>query len=181
MKREGKANDRARSPAHSSRFTFHVAPSRRGGGATRRLMFALRISVFGPPSVFGFRLSDLPSGRGELSSRRFHGASSSEPDTLQTRFQFLEALAMLVRWRACGLTITQRRTRMSALQSPVPATLEKCELRTIGWSARFQACGELEKPVDYGRIAGWSSPVARQAHNLKVAGSNPAPATNLRL
>ena len=27
--------------------------------------------------------------------------------------------------------------------------------------------------------AGWSSPVARQAHNLKVAGSNPAPATNV--
>ena len=26
--------------------------------------------------------------------------------------------------------------------------------------------------------AGWSSPVAHQAHNLKVAGSNPAPATN---
>ena len=30
-------------------------------------------------------------------------------------------------------------------------------------------------------VAGWSSPVARQAHNLKVAGSNPAPATILRL
>ena len=28
-------------------------------------------------------------------------------------------------------------------------------------------------------VAGWSSPVARQAHNLKVAGSNPAPATKL--
>ena len=28
--------------------------------------------------------------------------------------------------------------------------------------------------------AGWSSLVARQAHNLKVAGSNPAPATNRR-
>ena len=27
------------------------------------------------------------------------------------------------------------------------------------------------------RIAGWSSPVARQAHNLKVPGSNPGPAT----
>ena len=27
--------------------------------------------------------------------------------------------------------------------------------------------------------AGWSSPVARQAHNLKVRGSNPLPATNL--
>jgi hypothetical protein len=25
-------------------------------------------------------------------------------------------------------------------------------------------------------VAGWSSPVARQAHNLKVVGSNPAPA-----
>ena len=28
--------------------------------------------------------------------------------------------------------------------------------------------------------AGWSSPVARQAHNLKVAGSNPAPATKFQ-
>ena len=26
-------------------------------------------------------------------------------------------------------------------------------------------------------VAGWSSPVAREAHNLEVAGSNPAPAT----
>ena len=29
-------------------------------------------------------------------------------------------------------------------------------------------------------IAGWSSPVARQAHNLKVVGSNPAPATKIK-
>ena len=28
-------------------------------------------------------------------------------------------------------------------------------------------------------VAGWSSPVARQAHNLKVVGSNPTPATTL--
>ncbi len=27
-------------------------------------------------------------------------------------------------------------------------------------------------------IAGWSSLVARQAHNLKAVGSNPTPATN---
>jgi hypothetical protein len=27
-------------------------------------------------------------------------------------------------------------------------------------------------------IAGWSSPVARWAHNPKVLGSNPSPATN---
>src|SRR5947208_17079448 len=31
----------------------------------------------------------------------------------------------------------------------------------------------------HNKTAGWSSLVARQAHNLKVAGSNPAPATNL--
>src|SRR6516225_8976981 len=30
------------------------------------------------------------------------------------------------------------------------------------------------------RSAGWSSPVARQAHNLKVVGSNPTPATNFK-
>jgi predicted GIY-YIG superfamily endonuclease len=30
------------------------------------------------------------------------------------------------------------------------------------------------------QIAGWSSLVARQAHNLKAAGSNPAPATTLQ-
>jgi hypothetical protein len=42
-----------------------------------------------------------------------------------------------------------------------------------------------DPPFAYGALfrqrrfiaAGWSSPVARQAHNLKVAGSNPAPAT----
>gem|GEM_PF-5087027 len=28
--------------------------------------------------------------------------------------------------------------------------------------------------------AGWSSPVARQAHNLEVIGSNPVPATNFK-
>ena len=30
-------------------------------------------------------------------------------------------------------------------------------------------------------IAGWSSLVARQAHNLKVLGSNPSPATKVLL
>src|SRR5437763_6085264 len=34
-------------------------------------------------------------------------------------------------------------------------------------------------PSRHNYPAGWSSLVARQAHNLKVAGSNPAPATNL--
>ena len=61
---------------------------------------------------------------------------------------------------------------------------------TAGWSspARFARPLGLRSKTDNrlpGQprsqpeiIAGWSSPVARQAHNLKVAGSNPAPATN---
>jgi hypothetical protein len=32
--------------------------------------------------------------------------------------------------------------------------------------------------IDYDRGAGWSSLVARWAHNPKVGGSNPPPATN---
>jgi hypothetical protein len=34
-----------------------------------------------------------------------------------------------------------------------------------------------DRHARYFHCAGWSSLVARQAHNLKVAGSNPAPAT----
>ncbi len=37
---------------------------------------------------------------------------------------------------------------------------------------------KARRPTAAGQDAGWSSPVARQAHNLKAAGSNPAPATN---
>jgi hypothetical protein len=32
--------------------------------------------------------------------------------------------------------------------------------------------------TEFNYTAGWSSLVARQAHNLKVGGSNPSPATN---
>src|SRR5579875_1121934 len=43
---------------------------------------------------------------------------------------------------------------------------------------RVGRCQAIEDPVCGPYLgAGWSSPVARQAHNLKVAGSNPAPAT----
>ena len=34
--------------------------------------------------------------------------------------------------------------------------------------------------IEFKIIAGWSSLVARQAHNLKVGGSNPSPATNFK-
>ena len=35
--------------------------------------------------------------------------------------------------------------------------------------------------IDYDRTAGWSSLVARWAHNPKVGGSNPPPATILNV
>ena len=40
---------------------------------------------------------------------------------------------------------------------------------------RFDSC--QARHLRKSQIAGWSSLVARQAHNLKVVGSNPAPAT----
>ena len=43
-----------------------------------------------------------------------------------------------------------------------------------------EGCGfdsRQPRQVPKAQIAGWSSLVARQAHNLKVVGSNPAPAT----
>ena len=42
-------------------------------------------------------------------------------------------------------------------------------LQTLGAQAE-----RLEKVKN---VAGWSSPVAREAHNLEVTGSNPVPAT----
>jgi hypothetical protein len=47
-----------------------------------------------------------------------------------------------------------------------------------GW--RLLHNGPREAKPAFQFIAGWSSPVARQAHNLKVRGSNPLPATKLR-
>jgi hypothetical protein len=38
--------------------------------------------------------------------------------------------------------------------------------------------GSHHTRTDQHTTAGWSSPVARQAHNLKVTGSNPVPASN---
>ena len=65
-------------------------------------------------------------------------------------------------------------------------------LRLKAWESRSPPGLPSARPAPGGRMflsrsgsstddAGWSSLVARQAHNLKVAGSNPAPATTLSL
>jgi hypothetical protein len=47
-------------------------------------------------------------------------------------------------------------------------------------SDRFGAWFDELKCFRYYAFAGWSSLVARRAHNPKVVGSNPTPATKLR-
>ena len=90
--------------------------------------------------------------------------------------------------------------RRNAISEPLHVTLERCRLPvrkrrlgagdgenalTRGGAARprrrSRSAYNDKRPglAEDGRIdAGWSSPVARQAHNLKVVGSNPTPATN---
>ena len=45
-------------------------------------------------------------------------------------------------------------------------------------NTKDRAVPRRRKPEKFN--AGWSSPVARQAHNLKVVGSNPTPATKIQ-
>src|SRR5271165_469242 len=65
--------------------------------------------------------------------------------------------------------------------SPGLQRTEKPSSSIIGFRRRAartkQRSHRLSPPNPIAADAGWSSPVARQAHNLKAAGSNPAPAT----
>ena len=83
---EGRGEEGRANPADSPHP--NPLPVRRGEGegASHSLSFLNSTAVH--PSLWG---------EGELSSRRFRGASSSEHDPLQARFQFLAALDMLVR------------------------------------------------------------------------------------
>ena len=60
---------------------------------------------------------------------------------------------------------------MAVQRGKSPFMMLKMPLSSLSRSGVFVWC--------FGSDAGWSSPVARQAHNLKVAGSNPAPATTI--
>ena len=49
--------------------------------------------------------------------------------------------------------------------------------KTHSYVTAFEAARPSFLAACFAFVAGWSSPVARQAHNLKVTGSNPVPAT----
>ena len=66
------------------------------------------------------------------------------------------------------------RSRFYAGSAPGRVQETDAILRTRGFAVAFaRPCANTRTLKD----AGWSSLVARQAHNLKAAGSNPAPAT----
>ena len=63
------------------------------------------------------------------------------------------------------------------------------ESSSVGRASAFQAEGRRFEPglslqnrnLHFSfPVAGWSSQVARRAHNPKVEGSNPSPATNIK-
>ena len=67
---------------------------------------------------------------------------------------------------------------MARAKHPIPSRTRK--LSAAAPMVLRQKTRESRSPPDLTTTptpAGWSSPVARQAHNLKAAGSNPAPAT----
>ena len=72
------------------------------------------------------------------------------------------------------------RTRSLSSSGPMVLRLKARESRSLpglpsGCNGSPLKPFNHETPTD----AGWSSPVARQAHNLKVTGSNPVPAPSL--
>ena len=98
-------------------------------------------------------------------------------------------------WRRCrgfflGLVVIARakhpipsRTRPLSAVAPMVLRLKTWESRSPPNLKRNPRISQYDPQSDprtqtAAPGAGWSSPVARQAHNLKVAGSNPAPATN---
>ena len=85
-----------------------------------------------------------------------------------------------------GLPITDNRRQRSEDRQSVSRPLQLIHTRFFSFAAAFGAVSAKDVKPRFCRlfsvfrpliIAGWSSPVARQAHNLKVIGSNPIPAT----
>ena len=91
------------------------------------------------------------------------GQTRSHPElgrqTLQRQWYFVSRHGRVGRRQACQRQTAKPPHKQNQRNSGLP-------------QAAVRASNKTPKLT-----AGWSSPVARQAHNLKVAGSNPAPAT----
>ena len=95
-------------------------------------------------------------GEGELSSRRFHGASSSEQVTLQTRGQFLAALDVNVRLAAIWENHPHHAKATSSLWPcrPPPGALTRrshlCPIAELGF-LRISTQKLINAPMDKAR------------------------------
>ena len=80
----------------------------------------------------------------------------------------------------CAQNPIPSRTRPLNAPAPMVLCLKTRESRSPPDLHRTRQLTNEPFPLKRSNVgAGWSSPVARQAHNLKVTGSNPVPATKL--
>ena len=106
---------------------------------------------------------EAPSYIGKRARARWRSCSDRRSGaTLSIRFAHFETC----RSGRCGL-------RRSGLTREFTTAVVRCRLHP----ARIRNARTCAKMRCSNSDAGWSSPVARWAHNPKVAGSNPAPAT----
>ncbi len=88
---------------------------------------------------------------------------------------------------ACGVGVLEGEEDSRSGEHDMAITDGRMETRAEGdgnFGIRIAESGEVIDSTlfeEHYFIAGWSSQVARQAHNLKAAGSNPAPATIFRI
>ena len=164
------------------------------GGEARSIMAqsiqALRFSLLVSRSAIALRPSRFGSHR-QLRDIS-HTSTLNLLVSLGLRAAFARVAASGTEIRGRDTSLPSRRHQKVNELEPEERR-EPCQpLKTRGFSPNFMATERFPNfkaigSCDPRRIvicqmgdAGWSSPVARQAHNLKAAGSNPAPATNFQ-
>jgi hypothetical protein len=130
----------------------------RPGGKLRKLLGSYRICVDVKPASGAHHKCQYPLGKAQRKKRSFRGGAARGHATARP-FQ----------------------TRENGLIHTVYTSLSRGGAAKGRVKARPSQTGKtgLNRNASKKFIAGWSSPVARQAHNLKVVSSNLAPATKI--
>lgn len=133
--------------------------------------------VLTPPAEFGNMAAFFETDRGSqvsviytVSNTPVYPASSLVPQQILVLRQ--NALCLGSTRRGFGYRLTLARER-------IPGEING--VRRVPLALCVGTCRRCHfYPWSVFSVAGWSSPVARQAHNLEDAGAKPAPATNFR-
>ena len=129
-------------------------------------------------------LAAMPGGPHPIPSRT---RSLSPPGPMVLRLKARESRSLPGLPNALGI-LFKTPSFPDDVRSDLPLHVISVYMRTPltrGGAAPFETPKAEQTVKNAGRltgkrlIAGWSSPVARQAHNLKVVGSNPAPAPKI--